>query len=151
MMFGSVDSAVRSQIDGTPGRGLIRTVSQAQPQPFQALHVGEQDILDAIRSATANGNVDRAVGSSASTALESYKAEYAMPVVAASEQDANLPGTSAEHATMEAFDVPDMERVQILTLAKAGISRGKICEQLYGARGGRGYTSVKRILDAAGL
>jgi hypothetical protein len=52
---------------------------------------------------------------------------------------------------MEAFDVPDMERVQILTLAKAGISRGKICEQLYGARGGRGYTSVKRILDAAGL
>ncbi len=151
MMFGSIDSAIRSQIDGTPGRGLIRTVSQAQPQPFQALHAGEQDILAAIASATGHCGRAHAAGSSASTALETYKARYAEQVVTLPEPATNLPQVAPEPATVEAADVPELERVQIVALAKAGISRGKICEQVYGARGGRGYAAVKQTLDAAGL
>ncbi len=47
--------------------------------------------------------------------------------------------------------VPEIERAQILALAKAGISRRKIGEQLYGAVGGQAYSKVKATLDAAGL
>ncbi len=151
MMFGSVDSAVRSQIDGTPGRGLIRTVSQSQPQPFQALHAGEQDILDAISGATRHDSITPVAGSTASTALETVKPQDAGRVVTLPEPANNLPQVAPEPATVEAPDVPELERVQIVALARAGISRGKICEQVYGARGGRGYTAVKQTLDAAGL
>lgn len=50
MLFGSrVDTNVLQQaLDGTPGRGLIKTVRQPTPQPFQALRCGERDILEAI-------------------------------------------------------------------------------------------------------
>ncbi len=47
--------------------------------------------------------------------------------------------------------VPEIERAQILALAKAGVSRRKIGEQLYGAVGGQAYSKVKATLDAAGL
>ncbi|HEX6293416.1 MAG TPA: FtsK/SpoIIIE domain-containing protein [Herpetosiphonaceae bacterium] len=50
MLFGSkVDhNALQQVIDGTPGRGIIKTVRQPTPQPFQALRCGERDILEAI-------------------------------------------------------------------------------------------------------
>ncbi len=48
-------------------------------------------------------------------------------------------------------ELPEVERAQILALAKAGVSRRKIGEVVYGTIGGRGYTAVKQTLDAAGL
>ena len=53
MLFGAaVDhKALQPLVNGQAGRGLIRTVGQAQPSVFQALHCSEQDILDAIQAA----------------------------------------------------------------------------------------------------
>lgn len=47
--------------------------------------------------------------------------------------------------------VPEIERAQILALAKAGVSRRQIGQQLYGTVGGAAYGKVKSTLDAAGL
>ncbi len=47
--------------------------------------------------------------------------------------------------------VPEIERAQILALAKAGVSRRKIGEVIYGTVGGAAYSKVKQTLDAAGL
>ncbi len=47
--------------------------------------------------------------------------------------------------------VPEVERAQIVALAKAGISRRRIGEQVYGMVGGAAYAKVKQTLDAAGL
>ena len=84
VLFGSEpDKAIRAYADGTPGRGLIRTVGQAQPMPFQVLRCEEHDILDALRSgaplrSTAGAPPLRTAPSSAteraSTALEGHRA-----------------------------------------------------------------------------
>ena len=58
----------------------------------------------------------------------------------------STPTEAPEHLT-----VPEPERVQIVALAKAGISRRKIGEQVYGSAGGQAYSKVKQTLDAAGL
>jgi len=51
MLFGAVDhKALQPLVTGQAGRGLIRTVGQAQPSVFQALHCSEQDILEAIQA-----------------------------------------------------------------------------------------------------
>ncbi len=47
--------------------------------------------------------------------------------------------------------VPEIERAQIVALAKAGVSRRKIGEVIYGTVGGAAYSKVKQTLDAAGL
>ncbi len=149
MMFGgNVDTSIRAQIDGTPGRGLIRTVSQAQPQPFQALHAGEQDILAAIATISADGKAQPTYAVSPSTAQESPKAL----IVGSAEILPETPETTA-HSTMETptVEVPEIEKVQMIALAQAGISRTKICQQLYGVSAGRAYERVKQTLNAAGL
>jgi DNA segregation ATPase FtsK/SpoIIIE-like protein len=151
MMFGSVDTSLRDYVTGIPGRGLIRTVNQQHTVAFQALHCSENDILDAIAVVSADGSKSYHTATAATSALETAKSSTSMELVAIPEHGINLPQTAPEPAIPEAVDVPELERVQIVALARAGISRGKICEQIYGARGGRGYTSVKRILDAAGL
>ncbi|PLS79747.1 MAG: hypothetical protein CYG59_11655 [Chloroflexi bacterium] len=56
---------------------------------------------------------------------------------------------TAQALTLEA--VPEIERAQIVALAKAGVSRRKIGEIVYGAIGGQAYGKVKQTLDAAGL
>jgi hypothetical protein len=50
MLFGGGRLAPehRELLTGQPGRGLIRTVGQAEPTPFQALRCDESDILAAI-------------------------------------------------------------------------------------------------------
>lgn len=72
----------------------------------------------------------------------------------------DVPETPVQHATADeatvidvpdVADVPDVERLAIVALARAGLSRGKICEALYAARGGRAFSKVKAVLDAAGL
>ncbi len=149
MMFGgNVDSAVRSQINGAPGRGLIRTVVQAQPQPFQALHVGEQDILDAIASVTTCGESSLVRVVSPSSALESPSVLAVGSAESIPKAPPNLPQTMLESPTVE---VPEIEKVQMIALAQAGISRTKICQQLYGVSAGRAYERVKQTLNAAGL
>lgn len=52
VMFGATKLAPehKALLTGQGGRGLIRTVGQAQPLPFQSLHCTETDILAAIRS-----------------------------------------------------------------------------------------------------
>ncbi len=56
---------------------------------------------------------------------------------------------TAQGLTLEA--VPEIERAQIVALAKAGVSRRKIGEVVYGSIGGQAYGKVKTTLDAAGL
>ncbi len=51
--------------------------------------------------------------------------------------------------TLEA--VPEIERAQIVALAKAGVSRRQIGQIVYGAIGGQAYSKVKSTLDGAGL
>lgn len=49
MMFSrGLDDEARELVTGQPGRGLIKTVQQAEPTPFQALRCDEADILSAI-------------------------------------------------------------------------------------------------------
>jgi DNA segregation ATPase FtsK/SpoIIIE-like protein len=49
MMFGqSIDDQAKALLTGEPGRGLIRTVRQPDPTPFQALHCSDTDILDVL-------------------------------------------------------------------------------------------------------
>lgn len=50
MLFGGgrLDPTYRALLTGQPGRGLIRTVGQAEPTPFQAPRCDEDDILAAI-------------------------------------------------------------------------------------------------------
>ncbi len=148
MMFGSVDSAVRAQIDGTPGRGLIRTVSQSQPQPFQALHAGEQDILDAIATIPTYGQSTPVYTVNPSNAQESPKALVVGSGESSTITPQKLPENTPESPTVE---VPEIEKVQMIALAQAGISRTKICQQLYGVSAGRAYERVKQTLNAAGL
>ncbi len=144
MMFGSVDSAVRSQIDGTPGRGLIRTVSQSQPQPFQALHTGEQDILDAIASIHAPVPDGRTLQAVAVNAVPAHSE-------ATNHEQACEVGTFIQptQSTAQADELPERERIEILALARAGVARGKIADQVHGGRGK--YAAIKALLDAAGL
>jgi S-DNA-T family DNA segregation ATPase FtsK/SpoIIIE len=47
--------------------------------------------------------------------------------------------------------VPPEEQYRILDAAKAATSRGKLCESLYGVRGGQKYGWVQKVCDAAGL
>jgi hypothetical protein len=47
--------------------------------------------------------------------------------------------------------IPEAERLAIVALARTGLSRGKICESLYNARGGRAFSKIKAVLDAAGM
>ncbi|PLS77450.1 MAG: hypothetical protein CYG59_23730 [Chloroflexi bacterium] len=144
MMFGSVDSAIRSQIDGTPGRGLIRTVSQSQPQPFQALHAGEQDILDAIASIHAPVSAGRTLQAVAVNAVPAHSE-------ATNHKQAREVGTFIQptQSTAQADELPERERIEILALARAGVPRGKIADQVHGGRGK--YAAIKALLDAARL
>lgn len=48
MFSNQLQLETRELITGQPGRGLIRTVGQSQPQAFQALRCEEADILEAI-------------------------------------------------------------------------------------------------------
>ncbi len=144
MMFGTVDSAVRSQIDGTPGRGLIRTVSQAQPQPFQALHAGEQDILDAIATIPTPIPTERTLAAVPVNAVPVHSE-------ATNHEQAREVGTfnHAPQTPAQADELPERERIEILALARAGVPRGKIADQVHGGRGK--YGAIKALLDAAGL
>lgn len=54
-MFGEkLPEEARPLLTGQPGRGLIRTVGQTLPTPFQALRCDEDDIVGAIRLLTAD-------------------------------------------------------------------------------------------------
>lgn len=64
------------------------------------------------------------------------------PVVLASTPAPSIPGTERNGTAIE---VSDEERAQIVALAKAGISRGKIADQVYGGRSK--YDRVKLVLD----
>lgn len=152
MMFGqSIDPEARPYVTGGPGRGLIRTVAQQHTTAFQALHCSEDDILAAIATVSDACNSSCRPATSASSALETVKPKLPERSVALPQPPQIDLKPAVESATMGAAEVPELERVQIVALAKAGISRGKICEQLYGARGGRGYERVKNTLNAAGL
>jgi hypothetical protein len=63
--------------------------------------------------------------------------------------DATTPSTPPVAAPPEAasLDISAEEKQQILQLAAAGHSRRKVCEQVYGAPGGRAYERVKAVLD----
>lgn len=149
MLFGKVDhKALQPMIDGTTGRGLIRVVGQAQPMPFQALRCTEHDILDAIAAATTNGKTYTVPSVSTSNAQESPKTLEVGNVVVLPRSAESMPENGAEALTVE---VPEVEKVQMIALAKAGISRTKICQQLYGVSAGRAYERVKQTLNAAGL
>ncbi len=149
MLFGKVDhKSLQPMLDGTQGRGLIRVVGQAQPTPFQALRCTEDDIIDAVASLTASGKVYRVPSVSPSSAQESPKTLEVGNVVVLPQQVENVSESGAEALTVE---VPEVEQVQMIALAKAGVSRAKICSQLYGVSAGRSYDRVKQTLDAAGL
>lgn len=50
MMFGAgIDDQARALLTGQPGRGLIRTVQQTDPTPFQALRCSDDDILNVLQ------------------------------------------------------------------------------------------------------
>jgi len=56
---------------------------------------------------------------------------------------------SPSSVVMEA--VAPEERDAILAAATEGKSRRHICQQVFGATGGRGYRKVQSVLDTAGL
>jgi hypothetical protein len=55
------------------------------------------------------------------------------------------PGTGSRGTS-----ITDAQRIEIVVLAKAGISRNKVCVQVFGSKG-RNFDKVKAILDEAGL
>jgi len=87
-----------------------------------------------------------------STALERHKS--VLPTASAHIMDGlqrclTPASTALVAAPVEAgnVDIPVEEKQQILQLAAAGHSRRKVCEQVYGAPGGRAYERVKAVLD----
>jgi|GEM_PF-3310867 len=173
MLFGVVDhKALQPLVTGQAGRGLIRTVGQTQPMVFQALHCSEQDILDAIsgvsnvsaspvfRADMTPSNVvpftmERVINASECPVIDvmpqpvTLRATGTNGVSTSVQSVTDVTGETPQHLTE--VDVPELERVQIIALARAGVSRRKIGETVYGTIGGAAYTKVKHILDVAGL
>jgi len=88
------------------------------------------------------------VGSAVSRASE--RPETALPLVSVLQQETPENITiSASSIVVEA--VAPQEREAILAAAAEGKSRRQICQQLYGATGGRGYRKIQLVLDEAGL
>ncbi len=89
---------------------------------------------------------------SVSMALERHESVLPAASAVAMESpkpDATTPSTPPVAAPPEAasLDISAEEKQQILQLAAAGHSRRKVCEQVYGAPGGRAYERVKAVLD----
>ncbi len=103
------------------------------------------------RSVTSVHNVTPPVMECVSEALASPRTHDEPKPVTLSGMVHNAPETCAESVTTVTLDVPEPERVQILTLAKAGHSRREISKQVYGVIGGSDYPKIKAVLDAAGL
>ena len=156
MLFGSVktiDESSKRLITGGKGRGLARTVTSQGVQPFQSLRCDEQDILHAIHIVT-HGQSKTRIIDTISTPLQSPKT----PLLATPDNVPAMPqiapvvaGESIDTGNVNAADsitVPELERVQIMALAKAGIARNVICKQLYGSVNGREYAKIKAVLGA---
>lgn len=152
MMFGSTPTPdMIEQLTGGQGRGLIRTVQQQQPIPFQALRCDESDILGAIELVTTDGSTYSSATTSATAALQAVPVPAQADAVAFPSTTSTAPEQGADGASTVAPDVPETERAVIIALAEAKLSRRAICKQLYGSEGGRDYKKVQAVLDAAGL
>ena len=156
MLFGSVktiDETSKLLITGGKGRGLARTVTSHGVQPFQSLRCDEQDILHAIQIVNNGQSKTRAIDT-ISTPLQSPETPLlpspdnvpAMPRIAPVVAVKNVDTGNVNAA--DVITVPELERVQIIALAQAGIARNAICKQLYGSVNGREYAKIKAVLGA---
>ncbi len=68
-----------------------------------------------------------------------------------SSQDAIEPSEMAGPGTgTSGISITDAQRIAIVALATAGISRTKICMHVFGSKG-RNFDKVRAVLDEAGL
>ncbi len=119
-----------------------------QPQPFQALLASEQDILQAmalVREPSRHSVGVRTFGRAQTNAVllnvEASK-ELAAPAVRTFAAEVPIPAQGGDET------LTNDERIQIAALAKAGIPRGRIADQVWGHR--RKYDALKAFLDANG-
>ncbi len=161
MLFGKVESdTLRPLITGKQGRGLIRTVKQATPLPFQALRCDEDDILGAIAVVAPLRSTGSTVG-----ATEHYNDCYETRYGAWEQPKTALPQVLEEVPVTPAPPIPTTPRVAVsveermailaaveeLTVNGKKPSRRKVCHQVFGVQGGSAFDKVKAVLDQAGI
>ncbi len=81
MLFGRVDAAaLKPYMDGTKGRGVIKTVGSAAPVPFQSVYCEEQDILGALaRAVRPHQDAHAAALNSLHSPYSSLRCPYSTP------------------------------------------------------------------------
>jgi DNA segregation ATPase FtsK/SpoIIIE-like protein len=136
MLFGSaIDEESRVLVTGQPGRGLIRTVQQASPQPFQAFRCDEEDILDAIKLHERTG---------VTTPAESATT-HQQPV-----KDLERPFTGVSPSeSHESLSAPLEVALVIHRLRAEGKGKAAIIELLWGAKpgGSKIYQEAAKLYD----
>jgi hypothetical protein len=155
----STKSAPPSKLPAPPtGAGVFTAIHGRECITVRASYLSDdqrrawlQRLSAATRPVEASAPMEAPV-QSVSTALERH--ESALPAASAGVVDSlkpalTAPSTPPVAAPPEAVgpDISAEEKQQILQLAAAGHSRRKVCEQVYGAPGGRAYERVKAVLD----
>lgn len=93
-----------------------------------------------------------APGSDASSALEKEKTAQGNATTNAPEAGQKEGEPTAETTAETTADgIQDWQRQAIIAMARDKISRSKICERIFGSRGGRDYEKIKQVLDEVGL
>ena len=157
MLFGrGVEETTRAYMTGIPGRGLIRTAHTPQPTAFQALLCEERDIIDAVAVARSGAPARGAPMTASERATSaSERPRSALQVVGGNGPVA--PASRLTEAPVAPVAVSERERRAILDAAREPgpdgqpPSRRLVCQRVYNAPGGAGYSKVRAVLDAARL
>lgn len=162
MMFsGKIAEDIRELVTGQPGRGLIRTVSQAEPSAFQALRCDEQDILDAIYmgqrgqetvytepTSWPNSEEQREANGTAQETMEMVL--RTSHIIEANEQERKTNSTDSQAAPNISHPAPTMDKEKyygVKYLRSKGLSKSAIIKELWG-KTGRNYQAVNAEYEA---
>ncbi len=160
MLFGKVDAdTLKPHMDGTKGRGLIKTVGNAAPVLFQSVHCEERDILKAlelVRPPLAAAGAMPMLEHSAISAKSTSSDTPATPEPAPPKSAKSAKSTEGEHKHALFYALggkpEDIDRILLLARADNGkLSRRAIARTVYDKDGGDPYKRVAAVLDAEGI
>jgi DNA segregation ATPase FtsK/SpoIIIE-like protein len=131
MMFGAtIDDQAKELLTGQPGRGLIRTVQQQHPTPFQALRCADDDILNVLQLTDHQPTMQQITPDEVATS-------------ATQQEPHNASATGATTCANSAFSLDFAEQVR--RCKERGMSKTKTIELLTGIKPGGGSVAYKEV------